>query len=336
MLHLIHHEDVNPMFKDEKLLRLQVSWQRIKDQVAPSCTEYAWKVRQRMAHDTNPLWNRISDTVEAQAFAEACGAKTLPALGTYQSVDDIDWENLPTTCFLRGSQEHSTCLLRYESQWFLYGNGDAFCDKDGHFQITECSARFLINDKDAKIIASMWLTTSVRNKTSAMNSGYVDASIVVEPFLLNDNGQQPTKFRVYCFNGIPELIELISPTITRLGGCALYTPEWTHVRQSVHSSVCPDFDFQRPVGFQDIIRDSMAVSSGIDHICIEFMVTATGPTIHRLLCTPYRGQTGTPSRCPDVQQWLASLWNVDTTWYNHIPRQLQPELIREQVWSAAA
>ena len=57
------------MFNDEKTLRLQVSWQRIKDQVAPSCNEYAWKVRQRMAHDTNPLWNRISDTVEAQAFA---------------------------------------------------------------------------------------------------------------------------------------------------------------------------------------------------------------------------------------------------------------------------
>lgn len=324
------------MFSDEKTLRLQVSWQRIKDQVAPSCTEYAWKVRQRMAHDTNPLWNRISDTVEAQAFADACGATTLPALGTYQSVDDIDWENLPATCFLRGSQEHSTCLLRYESQWFLYGTGDAFCDKDGHFQITECSARFLINDKDAKTIASMWLTTSVRSKNSAMNSGFVDASIVVEPFLLDDNGQQLVKYRVYCFDGIPELIELISPTITRLGGCALYTPEWTHVRQTVHNSVCPDFDFQRPVGFQEMIRDSMAVSSGIDHICIDFMVTQDGPAVHRLLCTPYRGQTGTPSRCPDVQKWLASLWNVDTTWYNHIPRQLQPELIREQVWSAAA
>ena len=96
------------MFNDEKTLRLQVSWQRIKDQVAPSSSEYAWKVRQRMAHDTNPLWNRISDTVEAQAFADACGAKTLSALGTYQSVDDIDWDNLPATCFLRGSQEHST------------------------------------------------------------------------------------------------------------------------------------------------------------------------------------------------------------------------------------
>ena len=251
-------------------------------------------------------------------------------------MDDIDWDNLPTTCFLRGSQEHSTCLLRYESQWFLYGNGDAFCDKDGHFQITECSARFLINDKDAKTIASMWLTTSARSKNPAMNSGYVDASIVVEPFLLDDNGQQLVKYRVYCFDGIPELIELISPTITRLGGCALYTPEWTHVRQTVHNSVCPDFDFQRPVGFQEMIRDSMAVSSGIDHICIDFMVTQDGPAVHRLLFTPYRGQTGTPSRCPDVQKWLASLWNVDTTWYNHIPRQLQPELIREQVWSAAA
>ena len=183
------------MFNDEKTLRLQVSWQRIKDQVAPSCNEYAWKVRQRMAHDTNPLWNRISDTVEAQAFAEACGAKTLPALGTYQSVDDIDWETLPTTCFLRGSQEHSTCLLRYETQWFLYGNGDAFCDKDGHFQITERSARFSISDKDAKTIASMWLSTSVRSTTTAMNVGFVDASIVVEPFLLDDNGQQLMKYR---------------------------------------------------------------------------------------------------------------------------------------------
>ena len=324
------------MFNDEKTLRLQVSWQRIKDQVAPSCSEYAWKVRQRMAHDTNPLWNRISDTVEAQAFADACGAKTLSALGTYQSVDDIDWENLPTTCFLRGSQEHSTCLLRYESRWFLYGNGDAFCDKNGHFQITECSARFLINDKDAKTIASMWLTASVRSKNSAMNSAYVDASIVVEPFLLNDNGQQLVKYRVYCFDGIPELIELIFPTITRLGGCALYTPEWTRVQQTVQCGIAPIFDFERPSGFQDMIRDSMAVSSGIDHICIDFMVTQDGPAVHRLLCTPYRGQTGTPSRCPDVQKWLASLWNVDTTWYNHIPRQLQPELIREQVWSAAA
>ena len=324
------------MFSDEKTLRLQVSWQRIKDQVAPSCSEYAWKVRQRMAHDTNPLWNRISDTVEAQAFADACGAKTLSALGTYQSVDDIDWDNLPATCFLRGSQEHSTCLLRYESRWYLYGNGDAFCDKNGHFQITECSARFLINDKDAKTIASMWLTTSVRSKNSAMNSGFVDASIVVEPFLLDENGQQPVKYRVYCFNGTPEMIELTSPTITRLGGCALYTPEWTRVQQTVQCGIAPIFDFERPSGFQDMIRDSMAVSSGIDHICIDFMVTQDGPAVHRLLCTPYRGQTGTPSRCPDVQKWLASLWNVDTTWYNHIPRQLQPELIREQVWSAAA
>jgi hypothetical protein len=324
------------MFNDEKTLRLQVSWQRIKDQVAPSCSEYAWKVRQRMAHDTNPLWNRISDTVEAQAFADACGAKTLSALGTYQSVDDIDWDNLPATCFLRGSQEHSTCLLRYESRWYLYGNGDAFCDKNGHFQITECSARFLINDKDAKTIASMWLTTSVRSKNSAMNSGFVDASIVVEPFLLDENGQQPVKYRVYCFNGTPEMIELTSPTITRLGGCALYTPEWTRVQQTVQCGIAPIFDFERPSGFQDMIRDSMAVSSGIDHICIDFMVTQDGPAVHRLLCTPYRGQTGTPSRCPDVQKWLASLWNVDTTWYNHIPRQLQPELIREQVWSAAA
>ena len=324
------------MFNDEKLLRLQVSWQRIKDQVAPSCTEYAWKVRQRIAHDTNPLWNRIRDTVEARTFSASCGAKTLDNLGTYTSVDDIDWETLPTTCFLRGSQEHSTCLLRYESQWFLYGNGDAFCDKDGHFQVTERSARFLINDKDAKTIASMWLSTSVRSTTTAMNVGFVDARIVVEPFLLDDNGQQLMKYRVYCFDGIPEMIELISPTITRLGGCALYTPEWTHIRQTVHNSVCPDFDFQRPVGFQDMIRDSMAVSSGIDHICIEFMVTAAGPAIHRLVCTPYRGQTGAPSRCPDVQHWLASLWNVDTTWYKHIPRQLQPEVLGEQVWSAAA
>lgn len=324
------------MFNDEKSLRLQVSWQRIKDQVAPSSSEYAWKVRQRMAHDTNPLWNRMSDTVEARAFAADRGAKTLDVLGTYASIDDINWEKLPSTCFLRGSQEHSTRLLRYENQWFLYSNGDAFCDKDGRFQITDRAVRFSINDTDAKTIASMWLSTSIRNRSSDMNQGFVDASIVVEPFLLDENGQQPVKYRVYCFNGTPEMIELTSPTITRLGGCALYTPEWTHVRQSIHSGAAPMFDFKRPEGFQGMIRAAMSIAAGIDHVCIEFMVTPTGPAIHRLVGTPYRGQTGTPSRCPDVQQWLSSLWNVDTTWYNHIPRQLQPELVSEQVWSVAA
>jgi len=324
------------MFNDEKTLRLQVSWQRIKDQVAPSCSDYSWKVRQRMAHDTNPFWNRISDTVEARTFSASRGATTLDDLGTYASVDDINWETLPSTCFLRGSQEHSTRLLRFESQWYLYGNGDAFCDMDGRFQITERAMRFSINDKDAKTIASMWLTTSIRNTSADMNNGFVDASIVVEPFLLDDHGQQPTKFRVYCFNGIPELIELTSPTITRLGGCALYTPEWTHVRQSIQSGAGPIFDFKRPVGFQDMLRDAMAVSRGIDHICIEFMHTPTGLAIHRLVGTPYRGQTGLPSRCPDVQTWLGSLWNVDTTGYNHIPRQLQQELISEQPWCVAA
>lgn len=324
------------MFNDEKTLRLQVSWQRIKDQVAPSCSEYAWKVRQRMAHDTNPLWNRISDTVEARTFAAGRGAKTLDVIAMYTSTDDINWENLPATCFLRGSQEHSTRLLRYDAQWFLYGNGDAFCDKDGCFQITDRAVRFSINDTDAKTIASMWLSTSVRNQSSDMNQGYVDASIVVEPFLLDENKQQPTKYRVYCFNGVPELIELTSPTITRLGGSALYTPEWTHVRQSVQTGIAPIFDFKRPDGLQEMIRDSMAVSADIDHICIEFLMTANGPAIHRLVGTPYRGQTGTPSRCPNVQKWLASLWNVDTTWYNHIPRQFQPDVVSEQLWSVAA
>jgi hypothetical protein len=124
--------------------------------------------------------------------------------------------------------------------------------------------------------------------------------------------------------------------ITRLGGSALYTPEWTRVRQSVQSGVASVFDFKRPDGLQKMVRDAMAISSGFDHICIEFITSPTGPVTHRLVGTPYRGHTGTPSRCPDVQRWLATLWNVDTTWYNHIPRQLQPEVISEQVWSVAA
>ena len=324
------------MFNDEKSLRLQVSWQRIKDQVAPTCSDYAWKVRQRMSHDTNPLWNRVSDIIEARSFAAACGAMTLPVLGTFKSSNDIDWDSLPATCFLRGSQEHSTRLLRVKNQWFLYGNGEAFCDNDGRFHVTERAMRFSISDADAKTIASMWVTTSVRSKSSDMNQGFVDASIILEPFLLDENGQQPTKYRVYCFDGVPELIELTSPTITRLGGCALYTPEWTHVRQTIQNGIAPIFDFKLPVGFQDMIRNAMAVSKGIDHICVEFMVLPTGPAIHRLVSTPHGGQTGTPSRCPNVQKWLGSLWNVDTTWYNHIPRQLQPELVSEQLWSIAA
>jgi len=324
------------MFNDEKTLRLQVSWQRIKDQVAPSTTEYAWKVRQRMAYDTNPIWNRISDTVEARTFAANRGAKTLQVLGTHKSIDDIDWETLPATCFLRGSQEHSTRLLRFDGQWFLYGNGDAFRDTDGRFQITDRAVRFAISQSDARTIALMWLSISVRNTATEMNHGHVDASIVVEPFLLDADGHQPIKYRVYCFDGVPELIELSSPMITRLGGCALYTPEWTRVRQSVHSGVASVFDFKRPDGLQKMVRDAMAISSGFDHICIEFITSPTGPVTHRLVGTPYRGHTGTPSRCPDVQRWLATLWNVDTPWYNHIPRQLQPEVISEQVWSVAA
>jgi hypothetical protein len=324
------------MFNDEKTLRLQVSWQRIKDQVAPTCSEYAWKVRQRMAHDTNPLWNRLSDTVESRTLAAGRGAKTLDVIAMYTSIDDINWDKLPATCFLRGSQEHSTRLLRYEGQWFLYGNGDAFCNQNGYFEITDRAARFSINDADAKMIATMWLNTVVRSSTAEMNQGFVAASIVVEPFLLDANGQQPTKYRVYCFDGIPEMIELTSPTISRLGGSALYTPEWTHVRQSVQTGIAPIFDFKRPIGLQEMIRSAMLVSEGIDHICIEFLKTPAGPTVHRLVGTPYRGQTGTPSRCPDVQKWLSNLWNVDTRCYNHIPRQLQPELVTEQQWSIAA
>ncbi|MFM7187883.1 MAG: hypothetical protein ACKO14_08695 [Armatimonadota bacterium] len=289
-----------------------------------------------MAYDTNPLWNRLSDTVEARAYASNRGATTVDVIGTFGSIDEISWETLPATCFLRGSQEHSTRLLRFDGQWFLYGNGDAFCDADGRFQISDRSVRFSINDTDAKTIASMWLSTSNRSYAPDMNHGFVDASIIVEPFLIDENGQQPIKYRVYCFDGVPEMIELTSPTITRLGGCALYTPEWTHVRQSVHSGIAPIFDFKRPNGLQGMIRDAMAIASGIDHICIEFIVTASGPAVHRMVGTPYRGQTGTPSRCPDVQQWLATLWNVDTTCYNHVPRQLQPELVTEQVWSVAA
>jgi len=289
-----------------------------------------------MAHDTNPLWNRLSDTVEARAYAYNCGATTVDVIGTFESMDEISWGTLPATCFLRGSQEHSTRLLRVDGQWFLYGNGDAFCDADGRFQISDRSVRFSIIDADAQTIASMWLSTSIRNNASNMNHGFVDASIVVEPFLLNESVQQLVKYRVYCFDGTPEMIELTSPTINGLGEIALYTPMRTHVRQTVHCGIASIFDFKRPNGLEGMIRDAMAIASGIDQICIEFIVTASGQAVHRLVGTPYRGQTGTPSRCPDVQQWLATLWNVDTTWYNHGPRQLQPELATEQVWSVAA
>ena len=129
----------------------------------------------------NPLITQCVDKYAVREYVEKCGCGEIlnDLLAVYDSVDEIDWDDLP----------------------------NAFAIKCNH----GCGYNIVCDDKSkldiewAKKQLKEWMDEDYYLNYAEVNYQFVPKKIVCERYLQSEDGLLPNDYKIYCFGGEPKL-----------------------------------------------------------------------------------------------------------------------------------
>ena len=155
-----------------------------------TCNE---KIQWLKLNDRKPEYTRMVDKLEAKKYVtEKIGAKyVIPTLGVWDQFGDIDFNNLPEQFVLKCTHDSGGVII---------------CRNKGTF------------DKDA---AKKKIERSLHNNYYWQGREWpykdVKPRIIAEKYMVNSCTEDLKDYKYYCFNGIPEIVLVVSD---REKGCA--------------------------------------------------------------------------------------------------------------------
>lgn len=255
------------------------------DLVAPRT--YNERMLHRLVYDRDPRLTMLSDKVAAKRYiADQVGsAYNVPLLGQWRDPAGIDWSALPDRFALKPS-------------------GDS-----GRFVLVRDPATR--NTEQLEAIARSWLSAR-RTGRRHTEWGYrgVPPRIIAEPLLTGPDGSTPPEINVYTFGGRVGLIRRFTgrKTLPERRD-AWFDPTGRQIEMGVVSIR------SARMGLSDAMRTELidvaeALSRGIDHLRVDFYVTATGLRVGEL--TPYSWGGHCKWRQPAFDDTVGDLWGGAT------------------------
>lgn len=197
-------------------------------------------------YDRNPLYTKLSDKYEVREHVkEVIGESYLiPCLGVYDSVQEIDWDLLP-------------------SQFVLKCNHDS-----GSVVICKDKLDFDRESAKRKLRSKMRVNSTYRAYREWPYKN-IKRRIICETFISED-GEIPEDYKVFCFDGEPKLVRVDKD---RFSGCFThnyFSLDWS--RSAVKMGAVAKEEIVRPVCLDLIINLSRKLSEGIPHVRVDWYI----------------------------------------------------------------
>lgn len=196
-------------------------------------------------NDRNPLYTKLADKVEVKRYVcEQLGSgHTIPTIAIYEEPEDIDIDELPEKFVLKCTHD----------------GGIIVCDK---------------SEKDFNI-------KSVRKELQGrMERNYywydrgweyknIKPRIICEPFVTDETKTELRDYKVFCFSGQPELIEV---DYNRFNNHKrnLYTTNWEFVDSEILFPSDKNHIIERPQKLSEMLEYASILSKGIPHVRVDF------------------------------------------------------------------
>ncbi len=211
----------------------------------------------------DPLMTLCADKYAVREYVrEKCGAALLNELyGVYESPDEIAWDGLP----------------------------DRFVLKCTH----GCGYNIICLDKGALDKAAAikklrgWMRKKYGKYQGETHYNGIRPKIICERYLGSETGELPADFKIYCFNGRPELILTVADRSTAVR-YAMYDPDWRGV-DVFNEDVLPNDRTQRPDCFEALLEHAAALSEPFPFVRADFYVDDGKPLFGELTFTPAAG-----------------------------------------------
>lgn len=206
---------------------------------------YNEKVQYAKLYQRDERMKLLVDKYEVRKYvSQNIGEAYLTKLyGVYESVDDIDFSALPDRFVMKLT------------------NGSGFnyiCKEKTDKEIRKIKRRFRNWMKlDFYMLGREWAYKDMKNRIICEE--YLDCD---EPYGLND-------YKVFCFDGVPEVIQVDYARFTAHKR-NLYTPDWTFIDEKMAYENDANALISRPERLEDMLSCARKLSSGFPHVRVDF------------------------------------------------------------------
>ncbi|TCP20747.1 ATP-grasp fold amidoligase family protein [Rhodovulum adriaticum] len=238
-------------------------------------TTFSEKIQYLKLYNRDPDLTNLVDKIEVKNFIRnEVGEKyTIPSAAIFSGVDEINLETLPRRCVLKAT---------HGSGWnFFIKNKDQVDLRE----IREFFKKWL--GKSYYMYSKEWAYNGVRPR------------IVCEQLLLDESGNVPDDYKVFCFNGRPKYVQVDHDRFT-FHKRAFFDVKW---RKQPFTIGYPFSEKQivAPVCLDEMLHVSETIAGIAPFVRVDFLVHEERPFIGELTFYPGNG----------MEKFMPEKWDSD-------------------------
>jgi len=273
----------------------------------PSTLGFTAKVRYKIAYDRRPLLALWADKVEVRTYVkDTVGESYLNEVFiSTNKMSEIDFAALPREFAFKPSHGSGAGVFVHEG-----------ADKDALLPVNiddlEWRDKFHIHpdsvDFDAlRKIGEKWLTMRYENNNPWFEWAYqgVEARVLVERYLKNQDGSTPTNFLFYTFAGEPKYV-IIFNVFT--GFRAIVDTKWEYIEIETKTwSLAKREEIPaKPNNFDELVAVASKLSGGVDFVRVDLYDVNEKIIFGEM--TNYPGGGRSPIYSPEFDARSSSYW----------------------------
>lgn len=196
-------------------------------------------------YDRRPEYTVMVDKVKAKEYvADRIGTEyIIPTLGVWDDPDEIDFDTLPDRFVLK-CNHNSGCLC--------------ICKDKSRLDIPKVKADLRKGlRKNYFLMGREWPYKDVPRK------------ILAEKFMIDESGTELKDYKVFCFDGEPEIIEVDYGRFTEHKR-NIYGKDWDFIRMEIEYPSDEGHAIARPNKLAEMLDLARRLSKGIPHVRVDF------------------------------------------------------------------
>ena len=171
----------------------------------------------------------------------------IPLLGVWDNPDEINFEKLPDQFVLKCNHNSGTgmCICKDKSTLNI--------DKVKKKLKKGLNENFFLHGRE-------WVYKNIPRK------------IIAEEYMTDESGYELKDYKIFCFNGVPKLIEVDFDRFTTGHKRNLYTTDWKLMDAEIKYKNVPDRKIDRPECLDKMLELAGKLSENIPHVRVDFYV----------------------------------------------------------------
>lgn len=235
----------------------------------------------------HPLIVQCADKYRMREYVEQKGlGSILPKLyGIWEDASKIDWDSLPEEFVIK-------------------------CNHGCKMNII-CENKALLDTDKATIQLDEWMHTNYGGKVYEPHYSHIKPIILAEEYIKNPGTRMPVDYKIYCFNGKPELVMACVERDMDVQ-FEWYDFDWNVIEIGAKKN---QKKAKRPASLPEMIKYAQTLCPDFPYVRVDFYERGGKPILGELTFTPYFGMAYYYSE--EGCKWLGDKLNLPEKYQSH-------------------